>query len=100
LVSPCKIGAVTGTGEAPQWSAFVAEIEGIAGRPLSEDAEGWCPFGHDALDSLAISELGMYLLNEFGLDLFDPRGFAAARELTLGELYERANATRAAGVRS
>jgi hypothetical protein len=85
--------------EPPQWPAFVEDVEGIASRSLGEDAEMWCPFGDEALDSLAISELGMYLLSEYGIDLFDPAGFAAARELTLRELFEHATATRAASAR-
>jgi hypothetical protein len=79
--------------DGDRWREFVAVVEGIVGAELGPAAEAFRPFVDDAIDSLGVSELGMFLLEAYGLDLFDPPSFARARELTLGEIHELARAT-------
>jgi hypothetical protein len=71
----------------------------VAGRSLGDAPDSWRPLRDEALDSLGVSELGMYLLSEFGLDLFEADAFAAFQGLTLREIFERTGATRAAAAR-
>jgi hypothetical protein len=79
-----------------QWSSFLEAVEGIIGVPLADGQGSQQILRDEAVDSLSMNELGMYLLADYGLDLFNQRTFAAARDLTLRELFERASATRAA----
>lgn len=66
------------------------ELAALSGRPAADLVPDFRPLAPDGFDSLAVSELVVYLLDEFGLDLMDPRAFARASTWTLAELHDAA----------
>jgi hypothetical protein len=81
------------------WRELVTAVEGVVGAELGPDADAFRPLTDEAIDSLGVSELGMFLLEQHGLDLFDPPTFARVKELSLRELYDLARATPVGHVR-
>jgi len=79
----------TGTPPSPQWEGFAAEIAAIAQRP-TEEVERRLRIVEDlGLDSVALAELVLVLIDDYGMasisDDLDQRTWEG---VTVGQLFD------------